>query len=48
VAFLDFITLLVNSQRQIDVIYLECSKTFDLVLHALLPRKRDETGLFPA
>jgi hypothetical protein len=48
VAFLDFNTLLVNSQRQVYAIYLDFNKAFDFVLHALLLRKRDETGLPPA
>jgi hypothetical protein len=37
----------VNSQRQVDAIYLDFSITFDLVLRALLLRKRDEMGLPP-
>jgi hypothetical protein len=48
VALLDFNTLLVNCQRQVDIIYLDFRNTFDFVLHALLLHKLDEIGLPPA
>ena len=43
--FLDSNTLLVNSQSQVDAIYLDFSNAFYLVQHAMLLHKRDETGL---
>jgi hypothetical protein len=39
---------LVHSQHQVDAIYFDFSKVFDLVLHALLLHKLEDFGLSPA
>jgi hypothetical protein len=48
VAYLDFITPLLHSQHQVDAIYFDCSKVFNLVWHALLLHKLDDFGMSPA
>ena len=48
VAYLDFITPLFHSQDQVDAIYFDYSKVFDLVWHALLLHKLDDFGISPA
>jgi hypothetical protein len=44
VAFLDFITPLVRSQRQVDSIYFDLTSAFDLLPHTLLPHKLSALG----
>jgi hypothetical protein len=48
VAYLDFITLQVHSQRQVDVIRVDFCSPFDLVPHALPLHELDYFGLCPA
>jgi hypothetical protein len=45
ITFVDFITPLICSQRQADVIYFDLSNAFDLVLHSLLLHKLSALGL---
>jgi hypothetical protein len=45
VTYLDFISPLVISQRQVDSIYFDLSSAFDLVPHPILLRKRCAYGL---
>jgi hypothetical protein len=45
VSFVDFITPLVCSQRQVDAIYFDLSNVFDLVPHSLLLHKLSALGL---
>jgi hypothetical protein len=48
VNYLDYITPLVSSQRQVDAIYFDFSSAFDLVSHALLLSKLSSFGLSSA
>jgi hypothetical protein len=48
VTYLDYITPLVSSQRQVDAIYFDFSSAFDLVSHTLLLGKLSSFGLTSA
>jgi sarcosine oxidase/L-pipecolate oxidase len=48
VTYLDYITHLVSSQRQVDAIYFDFSSAFDLVSHTLLLGKLSSFGLASA
>jgi hypothetical protein len=48
VTYLDYITPLVRSQRQVDDIYFDFSSAFDVVSHTLLLRKLSSFGLTSA
>jgi hypothetical protein len=43
---IEFITLLVSSQSQVDAIYFDLSSAFDLVSHTLLLQKLRAFGLY--
>ena len=45
VAYLDFISPLASSQRQVDSIYFDLSSAFDLVSHPILLHKLCANGL---
>jgi hypothetical protein len=48
VTYLDYITPLVSSQRQVDAIYFDFSSAFDLVSHTLPLGKLSYFGLASA
>jgi hypothetical protein len=48
IAYLDFFTRLIHTQRQVHAFHFDISNAFDLVPHALLILKLDDLGLSPA